>query len=134
MSYRILIVEDDPLDSHLITKALQSAQPDAILDYAQDGEEALEHLSKAPLPSLIVLDLNMPRMDGQTFLVRVKSDDNLRKIPTLVLSTSDSKREIDECYKRHANAYLVKPDSLDGYNRIAGRVRDFWMEEVRLAV
>lgn len=128
----ILIVEDDAIDQRFIRDAFTRSSHRVHLGMANDGVEALETLRAGGKPQLIVLDLNMPRMDGRALLRTLKDDEELRTIPVLVFSTSDGLDDISDCYHHHANAYLVKPDSVSGYDRIAQRVTDFWLEEAKL--
>ncbi len=128
----ILLVEDDIKDRKFIIRALKQVDPDLDVEIVQDAESALEALSKGSTPKIIVTDLNMPGMGGRGLLETLKSDEKLKNIPAIVLSTSDDDSDISESYRRHANAYMVKPDSIDGYKRIAVFLRDFWLQEVKL--
>ncbi len=135
MPRRILLVEDDPIDMRFVKKYLEdnTDDQDLIVNTARDGQEALEVLEQDPSHSFIILDLNMPGMDGRQLLTALKSDEKLKSIPAIVLSTSDSKADIADCYARHANAYLVKPDSPVGYKQTVMRLKEFWLGEARLA-
>ncbi len=130
---RVLLIEDDAADQKLMVDALAHCAHDVHVDVAVDGEQGLAAVRRQPLPSLIILDINTPRMDGRVFLKEIKSDPVTRVIPAIVLSGVDDVETIEECYQNHANAYLVKPDSLDGYWRLADRVLEFWLREARLS-
>ncbi|WP_306250602.1 response regulator [Parvularcula sp. IMCC14364] len=134
MPRRILLVEDDPIDLRFVQKYLEADadNDDLIIDTARNGQEALDVLKENHSHCFIILDLNMPGMDGRQLLTALKSDEELKKIPAIVLSTSDSQTDIEECYARHANAYLVKPDSPGGYKQTVLRLKEFWLDEVRL--
>ncbi|MCI5044158.1 MAG: response regulator [Aquisalinus sp.] len=134
MPRRILLVEDDPIDMRFVQKYLEDNPDDSdlVVDTARNGEEALKVLKDNPTHSFIILDLNMPGMDGRQLLTALKTDENLKSIPAIVLSTSDSKADIADCYARHANAYLVKPDSPGGYKKTVLRLKEFWLGEAKL--
>lgn len=124
---QILLVEDNPGDVRLTREALG----DTGLEVARDGEEALELLGEArrgvrSRPDLILLDLNLPRRGGFEVLHEIKSVVELRSIPVVVLSSSDSEEEIAAAYRAHANCYVVKPVSLDAFMRTLQSIRDFW--------
>lgn len=133
MTKVILIVDDNQQDRKFVTRAVNKVDGDISVVSAENGRDALEQLATMDAPSLIVLDLDMPEMDGKELLRKLKDDIELRSIPAIVLSTSDSSREVRECYDLNANAYLVKPDTALDYKRIVQRVRDFWLEEAKLA-
>ncbi|MFC7290591.1 response regulator [Hirschia litorea] len=128
----ILLVEDDLKDRKFIMRALKQVDPDLDVEIAKDAESALASLNNGSAPKIIVTDLNMPGMGGRGLLETLKTDEKLKNIPAIVLSTSDDESDIAESYRRHANAYMVKPDSIDGYKRIASFLRDFWLQEVKL--
>jgi CheY-like chemotaxis protein len=124
---RILVAEDDPDDRLLLTDALQESGLDAELLFLDDGEQVLGHLERidpAPArhPDLVVLDLNLPRRDGRRTLREIKADPRLRSLPVVILTTSDSAHDIDECLRAGARAYLVKPAS---FSRLVDAVRMF---------
>jgi CheY-like chemotaxis protein len=103
-----------------------------------DGEEALAFLRRrgafadAPTPDLVLLDLNMPRKDGREVIAEIKGSEDLRRIPIIVLTTSDSEVDVRTSYQLNANCYIVKPMGLEDYVRIAKRIEDFWLDLVRL--
>ncbi len=134
----ILLVEDSPGDVRLTQEAFHDANPSVHLSIATDGVEAmafLEHLGThlgAPCPDLILLDLNLPRMDGREVLARIKKDAQLKTIPTVILSMSEAEVDIAKSYQLQANCYLSKPVELDAFERLVRSINDFWLKEVRL--
>ncbi len=128
----ILIVEDDLKDQKFILRALNKADENLKIEIAKDAECALEALQNGSNPRIIVTDLNMPGMGGRGLLDVLKSDDRFKNIPTIVLSTSDNETDVDDSYNRKANAYMVKPDSVAGYQKVASLLNDFWLKEVKL--
>ncbi|MEO1137506.1 MAG: response regulator [Pseudomonadota bacterium] len=132
MVKHILIVEDDPVDLKFIQDALSETIPEVEIGAARDGEEALERLESDNKPSIIILDLRMPRMDGHALLHKLKTHQELKRIPAIILSTADAETEIMRCYDEYANAYLVKPDNPAEYRRITKRIKEFWTEEAAL--
>ena len=128
-----LIVEDDKLDRYLIRRAFQVVSENIEIEFAEDAESALEILTVRDAPSVIVTDLRMPGIGGMALLSRLKSDESLRRIPAVVFSTSSESEDIQQAYDNYANSYVVKPDNSAGYERFALRLRDYWLEENRLA-
>ncbi len=128
----ILLVEDNEGDVEMTRRALRTATPECRIAVANNGNQALEFLKKegkhveAPTPDLILLDINMPRMDGKTFLNVVKSDDDLKAIPVVMFTSSQSPADIRECYERHASSYVVKPFDGTEYADALRRVVGFW--------
>jgi CheY-like chemotaxis protein len=133
----ILLVEDDPGAVLLITEAFKENRTLAHLNVVGDGEEAVDYLNRkgkyadATAPDFILLDLNLPRMDGRTFLGRVKSEGLFKSIPVIVLTSSRSDLDIREVYEMNANCYIVKPSDLDGYIETVKKLQDFWMTLVQ---
>ena len=133
----ILLAEDNPGDVKLTKKALEQGQVLNNLHVVNDGVEAMAYLRQdngyedAKRPDLLLLDLNMPRMDGREVLEAVKSDDSLRRIPVVVLTSSEAEEDIVQSYDLHANAYLTKPVDFDGFLDIVGRIEDFWLTVVK---
>ena len=129
---RILVVDDDPGDVLMIEEALSESDVEKIIDVVSDGQEAMEFLRQegrhtgAPRPDMILLDLNMPRMDGRQVLGAVKSDEDLRTIPIVVLTTSNADTDILGSYTLQANAYVTKPIDLDDFNDVVRRVDEFF--------
>lgn len=135
-AYCVLLVEDNAADARLTEMAMRESTPGVDFRWVQDGEEALAFLRResgykdVPRPDLVLLDLNMPRKDGRQTLRDVKSDESLRDIPILVLTTSASETDIEECYRHHANAYVVKPLGLDELIGTFSRICNFWFHDV----
>ncbi|KOX07094.1 MULTISPECIES: response regulator [Micromonospora] len=129
---RILVVDDDPGDVLMIEEALADSDVDKVIDVVSDGEEAMEFLraegrhSGARRPDVILLDLNMPRMDGRQVLGAVKQDEDLRTIPVVVLTTSNADTDIVGSYTLQANAYVTKPIDLDDFNDVVRRIDEFF--------
>jgi CheY-like chemotaxis protein len=134
----VLLVEDEPADAHLVRLAFEEGKVLADLHHVQDGVEAFEFLrrehghAQAPAPDLILLDLNMPRMDGRQFLQKIKADAALHKIPVVVLTTSDAERDMLDSYDHFAAGYIVKPVDVDDFVRIVRGIGDYWINIVRL--
>ncbi|GAA3761474.1 response regulator [Plantactinospora mayteni] len=135
---RILVVDDDPGDVLMIEEALADSEVPKAIDVVGDGQEAMEFLRQegrhreAPRPDMILLDLNMPRMDGRQVLNKVKSDDRLRTIPIVVLTTSNADTDILGSYNLRANAYVTKPIDLDDFNDVIRRIDEFFGQIVVL--
>lgn len=129
---RILVVDDDPGDVLMIEEALSGSTIDKTIDVVSDGQEAMEFLrgegrhEGALRPDMILLDLNMPRMDGRQVLGAVKSDEDLRTIPIVVLTTSNADTDILGSYTLQANAYVTKPIDLDDFNEVVRRIDEFF--------
>lgn len=134
----ILLVEDNPGDVALIQEALQRNQMRANLHVVGDGEKALQFLYRknrytdAPSPDLILLDLNLPKVSGCEVLKTIKSDEHLRRIPVVVLTTSEAKSDIEKVYASGANCYITKPPDLDGFFATIGAIEEFWMHTAAL--
>jgi two-component system, chemotaxis family, response regulator Rcp1 len=134
----ILLVEDNPGDARLVQVALQENHITNNLQIVSDGEKGLACLRKIPpyedaaTPGLILLDLNMPRMDGREFLGIIKSDPELKRIPVVVMTTSSAEKDILESYELRANAYVTKPLDLDQFFSLVQEVEDFWFSVVEL--
>lgn len=135
---RILVVDDDPGDVLMIEEALQDSEVEKIIDVVGDGQEAMEFLrregrhSDAVRPDVILLDLNMPRMDGRQVLGEVKQDEDLRTIPIVVLTTSNADTDVLGSYTLQANAYVTKPIDLDDFNDVVHRIDEFFGQVVVL--
>ncbi len=135
----ILLVEDNPADVRLTIEALKDAKVANHMTTVPDGVEALACLRQeaayagCPRPDLILLDLNLPRMSGLEVLREVKADPALRRIPVVVLTTSQAERDIVESYNLHANCYICKPVDLDQFLRVVQTIEDFWLTVVRLS-
>jgi CheY-like chemotaxis protein len=134
----ILLVEDSHSDAQLIAKVFNQANLPTHLEIVEDGVEALAFLhregrySKMPRPNLILLDLNLPKKDGIGVLAAIKADVNLRNIPVIVLTTSDSQEDILNCYQMDANCYLTKPRNLQQFQATIKIIESFWLKYVQL--
>jgi CheY-like chemotaxis protein len=134
----ILMVEDNPTDVLIAREGFSGAKMLNTLHMADDGIEAIEFLNKrgkyagAPRPDLIVLDLNMPRKNGQEVLAEIKVDDNLKNIPVVILTTSKSEDDISKAYALHANCYISKPVDFDEFTDVVQTIQDFWLSVVTL--
>ncbi len=135
---QILLVEDDPADVELTRETMADTKVLTNLHVAGDGLEALAFLrregkyAEAPRPDLILLDLNLPRMDGRAFLEAIRADDNLKPIPVVVLTTSRAEEDIIRSYRLGANCYITKPVGLAEFARVVNAIEDFWFAIVRL--
>ena len=135
---KILLVEDNPGDVRLTQEALISGKLDIKLYSVQDGEEAMTFLRRkcryanVPEPDLVLLDLNMPKKDGREVLAEVKADDNLKHIPVVILTASESEADIEKCYNLHANCYVTKPMDLDLCSSVVQSIEDFWFTVAKL--
>jgi CheY-like chemotaxis protein len=134
----VLLVEDEPADAHLVRLAFEEGRVLTDLRHVADGVEAFEFLrremghTQAPAPDIILLDLNMPRMDGRQFLEKIKADVALRHIPVVVLTTSDAERDLLYSYDHFAAGYIVKPVDVDNFVKIVRGIGDYWINIVRL--
>jgi two-component system, chemotaxis family, response regulator Rcp1 len=137
-SIEVLLVEDNPGDVRLITEALKDAKIHAHITAAHDGVEALRLLrregeySTAALPDLILLDLNLPRMNGHEVLATIKQDENLHRIPVVIVTSSKAEQDIAASYDLHANCFITKPVDLDQFFNVVEAIRDFWFVIVKL--
>ena len=134
----ILMVEDNPGDVRLTREALKGGKVLNQLHVVEDGVAALDFLYRrpphqdAPRPDLILLDLNLPKMDGREVLSRIKSDEALKLIPVVVLTTSQAEEDVLRAYRLSANCYVTKPVDLHQFNRIVQAVEEFWLTIVSL--
>jgi len=134
----ILLVEDNAGDARLATEALREAKVHNNLYWVPDGEEALAFLrregahAQAARPDLILLDLNLPRKDGREVLQEIKADPGLRRIPVVVLTTSQAEEDILRAYNLNANCYISKPVDLDQFIKVVRSIEDFWLSIVKL--
>ncbi len=137
---RILLVEDNPGDIRLTQEALKESQMDIHLDVVSDGEQALDFLFKrnkyadAVLPHIVLLDLNLPKRNGIEVLKEVKSSDTLKRIPIIVLTTSDADHDISKAYSLHANCYILKPVDFDDFAKVIKLVETYWFGTVQLSL
>lgn len=134
----ILLAEDNPGDVMLTKKALEQGKLANNLHVATDGVETLAFLRQEgeyadkPRPDLVLLDLNMPRKDGQDVLEELRADEELCRIPVVVLTSSESEEDIAKSYELSANAYLTKPVDFEGFIEIVNRMEEFWFKMVKL--
>src|ERR1700686_1845440 len=135
---QVLLVEDSPGDVRLTREVFREANMSINLHVASDGVEAIAFLRHegahvhAPRPDLILLDLNLPKMDGREVLAHIKEDDDLKTIPTVVLTTSQAEADIVKSYQLHANCYLTKPVQLEAFESMVKSINDFWLTMVKL--
>lgn len=134
----ILMVEDNPGDVRLTREVLRECKLRNNLSVVDDGEAAMEYLRReagyddVTRPDLILLDLNLPRKDGREVLAEVKSDPELRRIPVVVLTSSEAEEDIVRSYDLHANCYISKPVGLEEFETVVRTIEDFWFQIVRL--
>lgn len=134
----ILLVEDNPGDVRLTREILKEGKVVNRLAVASDGVEAMEFLrrqgrhSRAMRPDLVLLDLNLPRKDGRTVLAEMKADPDLKRIPVVVLTTSQAEADILKSYESHANCYISKPVALDQFIDVVRQIEGFWLTIVKL--
>jgi len=134
----ILLVEDNPGDADLAREALENSKILNTLSVVDDGEKALAFLhrngkyAQAPRPDLILLDLNLPKKNGREVLAEIKSDENLKRIPVVILTASKDEEDILKSYNLHANCYITKPIDLHQFVRVVRAIEDFWLTIVKL--
>ena len=137
-SVEILLVEDNAADARLTSEALKQSKVSNTLHLVLDGEQAMSFLRRenghedAPIPDLILLDLNLPRKDGRVVLQEVKSDDSLKVIPVIIMTTSGEEQDVTACYAAHANCYIRKPLDVNGLFDVVTKIENFWFEIVVL--
>lgn len=135
---KILLVEDNEGDIVLTLEALKEAKVSNGIAVVRDGEEALQYLrkegrfKKAETPDLILLDINLPRLDGKEVLAEIKKDKDLMIIPVVMLTTSDSEKDILESYQYHANCYITKPADFEKFMQVVQMIKGFWIDIVQL--
>ncbi|RJF84224.1 response regulator [Azospirillum cavernae] len=136
--FDILLVEDDPADAGLAKRALREGRILCRVSHVRDGVEAMDFLRRkdqfagAPRPDLILLDLNMPRMDGRAVLQELKADSDLKTIPVVILTTSDVDRDVNASYLLGANSFITKPMDMDAFFDAIKSVEEYWFRVVRL--
>ena len=134
----ILLVEDNPGDARLAKEALKEGKVKNQLHIVTDGVEATDFLFKrndykdAPRPDLIILDLNLPKKDGREVLAEIKADENLKRIPVVILTISKAEEDILRTYNLHANCYITKPLDLNKFFEVVKSIEDFWLTVVKL--
>ena len=138
MIREVLLVEDSPGDVRLTQEAFRYAGDPVNLHVASDGVDAMSFLRRegihrdAPRPDFILLDLNLPKMDGRQVLSEIKNDPTLKSIPTIILTTSDAEADIVKSYQLQANCYLSKPVQLDEFENLVKSINDFWLVKSKL--
>lgn len=134
----ILLVEDNLADADLMIDALEECCVQNTVHLTRDGFEALDFLYRrgefpqVPRPDLIMLDLNLPKKDGREVLAEVKSDPHLRRIPIIIITTSQSQEDVEKTYDLHANCFLMKPRDLSELIDLVRRIEQFWFDVVKL--
>src|ERR1700722_10838321 len=134
----VLLVEDSPGDVRLTQEAFRNTNTAVHLHVATDGVEAMTFLRRegdmgdAPRPDLILLDLNLPKMDGREVLANIKQDNGLKTIPTVILTTSAAEADIEKSYQLQANCYLCKPVQLDEFETLVACINNFWLTMAKL--
>jgi CheY-like chemotaxis protein len=134
----VLLVEDSAAEARLALEALRETRIPVELHVASDGAQAMDFLRRqgpyeeAPRPHLVLLDLNLPRKDGREVLRDIKADDDLRRIPVVVLTTSKAPSDITRAYELHANCYIQKPLELDGFIEIVKSIHRYWLQMAEL--
>ena len=132
----ILLVEDSASDTMLIRRSFSRSQLDHTLYCVEDGEKAISFLKdeerQTTRPDLIILDLNLPRLNGREVLAKIKQDPDLKRIPVVVLTTSNAEQDIIGSYDLHANCYIVKPFDVYDFLQIANSIEQFWLSTVTL--
>ena len=137
-SIDILLVEDNPGDVRLTVEALKEDKLHNSLHVVKDGIEAMAFLHQkgeyadAPRPDLILLDLNLPKKDGREVLGEIKADERLKRIPVVILTTSQAEEDILKTYELHANCYITKPVNLEQFIKVVRSIEEFWLTVVRL--
>ena len=136
----ILLVEDNPGDRRLTAEALKEAKIRNELHSVNDGEAAMAFLRRrgeyvgAPRPGLVLLDLNLPKMDGREVLKEIKQDPDLKSIPVVILTTSEAEEDIVKTYELHANCYITKPVDFEQFMKVVRSIQDFWVTIVQLPI
>jgi two-component system, chemotaxis family, response regulator Rcp1 len=134
----ILLVEDNPADVRLTREALKECKLLNKLSVVTDGFEAMEFIRQKgkyadePLPDLVLLDLNLPKKDGREVLAEIKQDPDLKKIPVVILTTSNAEKDVLMSYNHHANCYITKPVDLEQFITVVKSIENFWLTIVKL--
>lgn len=136
--FEILLLEDEPADAHLVRISLRDARVHCRLHHVLDGREGVDFLHReppyqdAPRPDLILLDLNMPRMNGREFLAAIKAEEALCDIPVVVLTTSEVERDVEASFKNGASGYITKPVDIEQFTAAIAQLSDYWFVLTRL--
>ena len=136
----ILLIEDNPADQEMTRRALAKANPDVTLEVVDDGEQALDFLlrrdvyaaDETPVPQLVLLDLNLPKLSGKEIIRSVRGHDQLKHMPLIVLTTSPAEEDILESYRLGCNSYLTKPNRFDEFVGVMQQLTHYWFSSVRL--
>lgn len=134
---KVLLIEDNEGDIILTKEAFRSAKFNHEITVVKDGDSALKYFSgaapfeSAPVPDMILLDINLPKVDGKELLNFIKTNERLKKIPVLMLTTSDAEMDVQYAYHHHANCYIVKPVGFKEFLAVIRKLNDFWMDVVR---
>ncbi|SDC72045.1 response regulator [Williamwhitmania taraxaci] len=134
----ILLVEDNPGDARLAKEALKDSKIINVINHVEDGVEAMDYLNKkgkyseVERPDIILLDLNLPRKDGREVLQEIKENDDLKRIPVVVLTISKAEEDILKSYNLHANCFITKPIDLNQFMKVVKSIEDFWLTIVKL--
>lgn len=134
----VLLVEDNLADARLIKEFLKEINIKTVLHVARDGKEAMEFLylnckyNRNCRSTFVILDLNLPKMSGREVLKKIKGDEELKKIPVLILTTSTAKEDIVECYNNYANCYITKPLDFDEFKDTMNSIKNFWFNTAEL--
>lgn len=138
MNKRILLVEDNEGDIVLTLKAFEKVNGHDFIDVVRDGEKAMQFLNKegsfsdAETPSLILLDINLPKINGKEVLANLKNNQQLRLIPVIMLTTSSAETDVEQSYYNHANCFITKPGDFNNFMLVIQSIKDFWINIVRL--
>ena len=137
-SVEILMAEDSPSDAELAKEALKNGMLDVNMNVVTDGEEAINYLFRrgeyknAARPDLILLDINMPKKSGLEVLALIKQDEDLKRIPVVILTTSEDERDIAKSYEHYASCFITKPVNFQSFQEIVGQLKSFWFTIVTL--
>jgi CheY-like chemotaxis protein len=135
---KFLLVEDNSIDIQRTQEAFRDINKAVELHVASDGGEAMAYLHRegihadAPRPDIILLELNLPKMDGREVLAQIKKDDNLKMIPTIILTNSEAEADIVKCYQLQANTYFSKPAQSEAFTSLIKSIHDFWLVKAKL--
>jgi CheY-like chemotaxis protein len=137
--FEVLLIEDEPADAHLLKMSFKENRLQCTLHHVCDGAEAMAFLrhqgdryAAVPRPDLILLDLNMPRMNGREFLAKIKSEPDLASIPVIILTTSDIERDVVVSYRLGASSYITKPVDVEQFIEVVRQIGAYWFKVVRL--
>ncbi|MGZ7067664.1 MAG: response regulator [Methanobacterium sp.] len=135
---KVLLVEDNPADTRLIMDHLRKSEVNIVINHVKDGAEALDCLHQrrcyedVSLPDVVILDMNLPKVDGMTVLKAIKEDEVFNRIVVIVFGTSDNAKEVKKAYMKRANCYIVKPLDYDHLNDVLSSIEDFWFKYTTL--